>query len=79
MMKENGDRTENPHFLNRTIHEFDCDYCGKHITWTGYMTHYIFKKMYAGEGTAYFCCERCKANYIKERSEYLKKEKNKGD
>lgn len=73
----NGDRTENPRFLSSIIHEMDCDYCGKHFTWTGLKKHYIFQKKYSGEGQLFFCCEDCKRNYVRDRKELMMKKRRK--
>lgn len=71
----NGDRTENPRFLSSIIHEMVCDYCGKCFTWTGHKKDYIFKKQYKDDGILYFCCEKCKRNYIEDRAELMKKKR----
>ena len=67
----NGDRTENPRFLSTIIHEMDCDYCGKHFTWSGLKKDYVFKKQYSDDGMLYFCCEDCKRNYVRDRAELM--------
>lgn len=55
-----------------SVHEFDCDYCGKTVTWTGLKKDYVFRLQERGLGMLYFCSETCKRHY-REDTEKLRK------
>lgn len=59
--------------LPRVVHDIECGYCGKHVTWAGVKSNYIYKKYYKGDGLLYFCSERCKVDYIKAHQEQVKR------
>lgn len=58
--------------LTQVIKEFDCDYCGKHVTHFGSMGSYLFKSG-SRQGTLYFCSDSCKRNYKKDSMKNYKK------